>query len=310
MNTTIATITPTSKAITDLDANLLAGQCAPSTIAMYQRDAAAYLAWCKSEGVAPVDSTSLAQWRTHLATDTAMSPNTINRMLSAVKRIVREGASQGFTTQENAEEFRHVVGVRKVAMKERTRPHNRVRITPADMRKMCDAPDTSTPVGLRDAALLATLASTGARIASIAGLTIGQISKQGRGYVVSIMGKNESEYRPVPLTVEAYKAIMAWIDRRPAMSQHVFTSFSGRGNRATTEPMSEVSAWRTVQKYAAAVGLAHIKPHDFRRFVGTQLATRKGVHVAQQVLGHKDPRTTLQNYVLSDLAEDVTEGLY
>ena len=74
--------------------------------------------------------------------------------------------------------------------------------------------------------------------------------------------------------------------------------------------MSEVSAWRTVQRYAAQVGLAHIKPHDFRRFVGTQLATRKGVHIAQQVLGHKDPRTTLQNYVLSDMAEDVTEGLY
>ena len=190
METAITTVT-TSKDITGLDANLLAGQCAPSTIAMYQRDAAAYLAWCKAESVAPVDSTSLARWRAHLATDTAMSPNTINRMLSAVKRIMREGAAQGLTTQERAESFRHVAGVRKVAMKERTRPHNRVRITPADMRRMCDAPDTTTPVGLRDAALLATLASTGARIASIAGLTVGQISKQGRGYVVSIMGKNE-----------------------------------------------------------------------------------------------------------------------
>ena len=310
-NITAVTTTSTPKAaMTDLDATLLAGQCAPSTISMYQRDAAAYIAWCKSAGVAPVDSISLARWRTHLATATTMSPNTINRMLSAVKRIVREGASQGFTTQENAAQFKQVAGVRKVAMKERTRPHNRVRITPADMRRMCDAPDTSTPVGLRDAALLATLASTGARIASIAGLTIGQVAKQGRGYIVSIMGKNESEYRPVPLTVEAHKAIMAWVASRPAMSQHVFTSFSGRGNRATTEPMSEVSAWRTVQRYAAQVGLAHIKPHDFRRFVGTQLATRKGVHIAQQVLGHKDPRTTLQNYVLSDMAEDVTEGLY
>ena len=293
METAITTVT-TSKDITGLDANLLAGQCAPSTIAMYQRDAAAYLAWCKAESVAPVDSTSLARWRAHLATDTAMSPNTINRMLSAVKRIMREGAAQGLTTQERAAQFGQVVGVRKVAMKDRTRPHNRVRITPADMRKMCDAPDTSTPVGLRDAALLATLASTGARIASIAGLTVGQISKQGRGYVVSIMGKNESEYRPVPLTVEAYKAIMAWVDKRPAMSQHIFTAFAGRGNRATTEPMSGVSAWRTVQKYANQVGLAHIKPHDFRRFVGTQLATRKGVHVAQQVLGHKDPSTPVQ----------------
>ena len=102
METTITTVTTTAPTSKALDATLLAGQCAPSTIAMYQRDAAAYLAWCKSESVAPVDSISLARWRAHLATDTTMSPNTINRMLSAVKRIVREGASQGFTTQENA----------------------------------------------------------------------------------------------------------------------------------------------------------------------------------------------------------------
>lgn len=308
MSTDLTIIETTAPAT--LDANLLAGQCAPSTIAMYQRDAAAYLAWCKSVDVAPVDAASLARWRAHLATDTRMSPNTINRMLSAVKRIINEGAAQGYITHEHAAQVKRVAGVRTVAMKERTRPHNRVRVTPTDMRRMCDAPDRETLVGLRDAALLATLASTGARVASIASITIGQISKQGKGYVVTVRGKNESEYRPVPLTAEAYKAIMAWVDRRPIMSQAIFTSFAGRGDRATADPMSEVSAWRTVQKYAVAVGLAHIKPHDFRRFVGTQLATRRGVHVAQQVLGHKDPRTTLQNYVLSDLAEDVTEGLY
>ena len=44
METAITTVT-TSKDITGLDANLLAGQCAPSTIAMYQRDAAAELAY-------------------------------------------------------------------------------------------------------------------------------------------------------------------------------------------------------------------------------------------------------------------------
>ena len=295
---------------TTLDANLLAGQCSPSTVAMYQRDTRAYSAWCSLAGIAPTEATSLARWRTYLVQDTTNSPNTINRMLSAVKRIMREAAAQGYTTNEIAGQFDHVDGVRRVAMKDRTRQHNRTRISPQDMRRIVDAPDTSTLVGLRDVALLATLASTGARIASIASLTIGQIQQQGKGYVVMLMGKNESEFRPVPLTGEAYKAIMAWIDKRPIASQFVFTSFSGRGNRLTAEAMSTVSAWRTVQHYADAVGLQHVKPHDFRRFVGTQLAAKKGVHVAQKVLGHKDARTTLQNYVLSELAEDVTEGLY
>ncbi len=35
-----------------------------------------------------------------------------------------------------------------------------------------------------------------------------------------------------------------------------------------------VSVWRTVQHAAALIGLAYVKPHHFRRFVGTQLAKR------------------------------------
>ena len=59
---------------------------------------------------------------------------------------------------------------------------------------------------------------------------------------------------------------------RRVVSEYVFTSFGGRGERLTAAPMSAVSVWRTVQHYAAVVGLAHVKPHDVRRFVGTHLA--------------------------------------
>ncbi len=43
---------------------------------------------------------------------------------------------------------------------------------------------------------------------------------------------------------------------------------------STTVPLSTLNVWCTVQGYADQIGLSHIKPHDFRRFVGTQLATR------------------------------------
>ncbi|MEZ4614931.1 MAG: hypothetical protein R2867_05365 [Caldilineaceae bacterium] len=40
------------------------------------------------------------------------------------------------------------------------------------------------------------------------------------------------------------------------------------------KPISRVSAWEMVGRYAEKAGLSNIKPHDLRRFVGTQLAKK------------------------------------
>ena len=74
--------------------------------------------------------------------------------------------------------------------------------------------------------------------------------------------------------------------------------------------MSKVAAWKMVKAHAAAAGVENIKPHDFRRFVGTQLVERAGVATAQAVLGHKNAATTLDNYVLADVRANVTEALF
>ncbi len=70
-----------------------------------------------------------------------------------------------------------------------------------------------------------------------------------------------------------------------------------------------VNVWCTVQGYADQIGLSHIKPHDFRRFVGTQLAKRD-ICKAQKALGHKRIDTTAQHYVLDELEEGLTHDLY
>ena len=74
------------------DASILTGQLAQSSIAIYERDFAAYLCFAVTPDAA-LDASTLARWRTFLANDTQMSPNTINRMLSAVKRLMKEAAS-------------------------------------------------------------------------------------------------------------------------------------------------------------------------------------------------------------------------
>ncbi len=74
-------------------------------------------------------------------------------------------------------------------------------------------------------------------------------------------------------------------------------------------PVSTVNVWCTVQDYADQAGLSHIKPHDVRRFVGTQLAKRD-IRKVQKALGHKRIDTTAQHYVLDELEEGLTDGLY
>jgi integrase/recombinase XerD len=294
--------------VLDFDAEILAGQLAPSSMAMYRRDFRAYLAFAGS-GEAAVDAATLARWRAHLAQETLMSPNTINRMISAVKRLMREAAIQGYVKHEVAAAFDHVSGVKTAALKDRVKQKARVRIEPGSMREICDAPDVAALIGLRDTALLATMASSGLRVSELAGLTQAQIRPKSTSYVVLVRGKNDVEYREAPLSREAHQHIQAWLAQRPVESTFVFTAFDGRGRRAAARPMSAVAIWGVVRKYATANGLDDVKPHDFRRFVGTQLAQRN-LRQAQKALGHKRLETTARHYILDELEAGLTEDLY
>lgn len=260
-----------------------------------------------------MEPATFARWRASLANDTDMSPKTINRMLSAVKRIMAEAAVQGYVMRDVAEAFKDVKGVKVKAMKDRTKAHARTRITPAEMRRICEAPNADTLTGIRDRALLLTLASSGCRISEIVTLITSQIHRKGKGWILTVIGKNQEEAREAPLSVEAYEAIQTWLIERikttGAWQPVIFTGFQGRSQRPLAAPLDPASAWKSVQKYATAVGLAHIKPHDFRRFVGTQLA-KDDIRKAQKALGHKSIETTARHYVLDELEPGLTDGLF
>jgi hypothetical protein len=112
---------------------LLAGRLAASSVALYTRDCAAYLAFCGYDSAVALRAETLRRWRTYLVQDTAMSPQTINRMLAAVKRVVKEGLVHGQVARAVAEAFAQVEGVSVAALRHRLKAHARVRITPAQM---------------------------------------------------------------------------------------------------------------------------------------------------------------------------------
>jgi integrase/recombinase XerD len=204
-----------------------------------------------------------------------------------------------------------VEGVSVAALRHRLKTTARVRLTPAQMRQLCDAPDPSTLLGLRDRALLATLAGSGCRLSEVVSLTVGQLGARDGGYVLQVLGKGQAAPREAPLSREAYAHLQTWLAARAALggveTPVLFTAFAGP--RPTARRLTAGAVWCTVRKYALQCGLPAVKPHDFRRFVGTQLAKRD-IRQAQKALGHQRLETTAQHYVLDELEVGLTDGLY
>lgn len=288
-------------------ADIIAGSVSERTFKMYKRDFGVY---AKFAGDDLLDSAAFSRWREHMATQTTYSPKTINRMLTSVRSVMREAAARKMITKELYSEFLFIRSVKERSMKSRLKLNNRTRIVPDDMRRLCNAPDKISLLGIRDRALLLTLASSGARITEVITLTRDHVGCDSGSCYIMVNGKIDTVWRRAPLSKEAYEVMSRWLVLRGVDSEYVFTAFAGRGStRATTRRMTSVSGWRVVKKYADQIGLEHIKPHDFRRFVATQLV-KKNPRQAQLALGHTSIASTYQYYVLDELENGVTDDLF
>lgn len=297
-----------------LPEDVFPGKVSESSIKMYTRDFEAYAVFAMQEGLALNEPTTLARWSIYLVNETTMSPRTINRMISAVKSLMINAADMGYISHNIADAFKHVRGVKVVALKGRTQAHARTRIEKNDMRGIVDSIDTSTLVGLRNKALYLTLATAGLRISEATSLTKQQIQRRGSRYVLVIVGKNDEIPRDTQLSPEAYAAIMTWLNARSVESDYVFTGFGGRSkkdgdnSRELPTPISPQNAWEVIKEIAREYGIDHVKPHDLRRFAGTAIA-KKDLRQAQKSLGHKRISTTVDNYVLDDLELGLTDDI-
>lgn len=311
-------------AAANFDTSILAGTKSPNTIEQYRMHFTAYCEFAGSFALAMQPAT-LARWRQSLyvagysmkdGTAKHYSVAAINQRLAAIRGVMTEAAQQGYITHELAEGFKHVKGLKQVANKDRRKAHARTPISKADMQRIVDAPDTSTPAGQMHRALLLTLATCGMRISEAVSLKVSDLqwetNDNAAGWVAYVMGKNMEKPEARPLGKAAKVAIDEWLQVRTGLgvvSEFVFTGFGGRGSRnPSAEHITRGSAWEIVQRYAKALDLAHVKPHDFRRFVGTQLA-KKDIRLAQKQLGHKRIETTASHYVLDDVALGVTDNL-
>ena len=152
------------------------------------------------------------------------------------------------------------------------------------------APDTRTPLGLRDRAMLELMYATGLRVSELTGLQMTQLHlNQG---TIRVLGKGGKE-RLVPIGEQAQDWLRRYFEEaRPtlmkgAQSEYVFVTSRRTG-------MTRQAFWHTVSRHARAAGIhKKISPHDLRHSFATHLLNHGAdLRVVQLLLGHSDLSTT------------------
>lgn len=151
-------------------------------------------------------------------------------------------------------------------------------------------PDVSTPVGLRDKALLELLYATGIRVSECVSLNVHDIRESETG-ILRVFGKGRRE-RIALYGEEARAALSAYLrSGRPVWAGDAQPALfvNQRGGR-----MSDRSVRRLVEQYAQRLGLAkHVSPHTFRHSFATHLLEGGAdLRAVQELLGHQSLSTT------------------
>jgi integrase/recombinase XerD len=150
------------------------------------------------------------------------------------------------------------------------------------------APDLSTPLGLRDRAMLELLYATGLRVSELVGLQIPQL-RLDAGFLVAF-GKGSKE-RIVPVGETAEVWVKRWMtDVRPKIiegrHQAVFVNYAGA-------PMTRMGFWKILKGYSVQTGLRDLSPHVLRHSFATHLLEHGAdLRAVQAMLGHADISTT------------------
>lgn len=169
-----------------------------------------------------------------------------------------------------------------------------------EVQAIISAPDTSTWVGGRDHALLATLYNTGARVSEAINITVADLALDGSPSI-RLHGKGRKD-RAVPIWPATALQLRRWlrrIDRAP--DKPLFpTSSGGVLTRSAVTDRLRRAVKAAVAK-CPSLGRQPISPHTFRHTTAMHLL-QSGVDITLVALwlGHESPATT-HMYVEADL---------
>lgn len=214
----------------------------------------------------------------------AYEKTTIARKLSSLRALFRYLVDEGVIGHNPAE----------LAVSPKRSSHLPQVLHDYELVELLAAPDTSTPTGARDRALLELLYATGMRLAEVHGLNVEQLDFAARRILV--VGKRDKE-RQVFFGVPAADALRHYLDLgRPALLSRRRGTEEERAvflNRFGAR-LSMRGIARTVEKHILRTATAHrVSPHDLRHTFATHLLDNGAdLRAIQELLGHESLATT------------------
>jgi len=163
-------------------------------------------------------------------------------------------------------------------------------LSQSEVEKLLKQPDPSTPIGIRDRAMLEVLYASGLRVSELVNLTLPQVNFSLG--VLSCMGKGSKE-RLVPLGREAQQALREYLrEGRPALLKKGNSSYLFLTRRRSL--MTRQGFWKIIRNYGRDAGIRKtLTPHLIRHSFATHLLENGAdLRAVQMMLGHADISTT------------------
>jgi integrase/recombinase XerD len=263
-----------------IDALWLEEGLSKNTLSAYRRDLSLYAGWLQGRGQA-LDSTTEADLNGYFAHRHAQSKaTTANRRLTVFKRYFRWALRE-----------RHITADPTLRLESAKQPLRVPKtLTEAQVEALLEAPDTDTPLGLRDRTMLELMYASGLRVSELVTLkTFNASMSEG---VLRVLGKGNKE-RLVPFGQVARDWITRYLaEARPAIlgqqqTSDLFVTARGQG-------MTRAMFWVIVKKHARTAGItAPLSPHTLRHAFATHLLNHGAdLRAVQMLLGHADISTT------------------
>ncbi len=252
----------------------------------YQRDLGDFIDYCVNKGLDDWDDVSPVDITRYLNElyDLGIAPATINRRLSALKGFFIYINREGICSNDPARTVKGPRSRRKLPLV----------LDYPQIEKLLDQPDTGTPIGIRDCAMLELMYGCGLRVSELVGLKLDALRFDGD--ILMVKGKGDKS-RLVPVGGCAREAVVKYIsearpllvrDRRKAQEAIFLTQKRG-------SPMTRQGFWKILLGYVRSAGLVmEVTPHTLRHSFATHLLEGgAGLREVQELLGHVSIATTM-----------------
>ena len=255
---------------------------AQNTIVAYATDLARLARWLDARGVHTPDAVT----HTHLAAyvdallDDGLDLRSVARHRSAFRQFFRFLLREGMLRVDPSGRVEGRVPPRKLPSV----------LSEAQVDAILAAPDRDDPLGVRDAAMIELMYSSGLRVTEL--VTFPHAALHPEGGFLRVRGKGGKE-RVVPVGEEALARIARYVRLVRAGQDpdlRVAALFlSRRGG-----PMTRQNFWERLDGYAKRAGVTgKVSPHGLRHAFATHLLDHGAdLRLVQAMLGHADISTT------------------